>query len=123
VGQPLFQPEVQMGEVDNDYLMRDFTSSDENQNIESSSSSSDLYTEHETREVIVVPNPNNGMCQVLFEGKADVLEITNSMGKPIFISNNPVSGKELDLSGFSSGVYFVILKRNEINLQTKFVVR
>ena len=122
-GQPSFQPEVQMQEVDNDYLMRDFGSTDENPNLEPSRSSSNRYTEHEIREVIVVPNPNNGMCRILYEGEADVLEITNSIGKPIFMSSNPISGEELDLSGFSSGVYFVILTGSEINLQTKFVIR
>ena len=122
-GQPSFQPVVQMQEADRDYLLRDFVAFDDKPNLRPSRSSSNINFEDETGRVVVVPNPNNGRCQILFEGEAYALEITNSMGKSIFISNNPVPGEELDLSHFSGVVYFVILRGNENNLQTKFVIR
>lgn len=123
VGQPSFQPEIPVTVVNDDYLLKDFLVQEyEKPDIETRLPIG-IFPNNITREVLVVPNPNNGRFRVLFEGDAKMLEITNSMGKPILFLNNPQSGEELDLSNFSSGVYFVNLRGGETSLRTKFVIK
>ncbi len=123
VGQPSFQPEIPVTAVNDDYLLKDFLVQEyEKPDIETRLPFG-IFPDNITREVLVVPNPNNGRFRVLFEGDAEMLEITNSMGKPILFLNNPQSGEELNFSNFSSGVYFVNLRGNQTSLRTKFVIK
>ena len=61
--------------------------------------------------------------QVILEGNADVLTITNSIGKLITTVINPESGLQFNLSTLSSGVYLVKTYGKETNYIHKLIVK
>lgn len=65
--------------------------------------------------ISVYPNPSSGIftIDVPLEGNNESsLQVLNSLGQPVLVSAENSSGtirKEIDLSGYASGIYYVIL--------------
>lgn len=60
---------------------------------------------------IIVPNPSNGMFSIYgLETKEFKIEVVNSVGKVVFLSENQ---EFVDLSGVSNGVYFVQISEKD----------
>ncbi len=69
----------------------------------------------------IYPNPSNGLFHVNFNNANEnaVIEVYNQMGKLIEVIDNVINSEyKLDLSEYSTGIYFVVLKSSR-GIQTK----
>lgn len=79
------------------------------------------------REIRIYPNPTSGMFQVELAAEttgSPRIYLTDVSGRMLDISCNRVSGNrfEFDLSGFSKGLYFVVIENNGQRTTEKVMV-
>src|SRR5690606_33907482 len=81
-------------------------------------------------DVLVQPNPNNGQFSFSFTNDSPVnttVEVFDPLGRAIFtdavLSLEGTYRRDMDLTGMSSGVYFLKLKRGETSSVHKIVVK
>ncbi len=65
-------------------------------------------------DIIVSPNPSNGIFSVIVKNNISPYSITicNELGEVVFENKNYVNNNELDMSKQSSGIYFLNIKFN-----------
>ena len=77
----------------------------------------------------VYPNPSNGEIAALLNGLSGrtSLTIQNILGNIVYISNFDLTDtnsiKELNLTGYSSGVYFIQINNNGNSYSQKFIIK
>ena len=59
--------------------------------------------------VYVYPNPTTGLISIDFSNEANKIEIVNYSGQSVLTLNKPRTGQMIDVSGFTKGLYFVIV--------------
>jgi hypothetical protein len=71
----------------------------------------------------IFPNPSTGKLQINFiPGKSSTLEIFDLMGRIVY-SIDFVASVQIDLAGFSNGMYIVSLKYQDISLGMKKIIK
>ena len=75
--------------------------------------------ELKTKELLIYPNPSNGVCHLQFDGQIEKVAVFNSAGTEVARSDS----NQLDLSGLAAGMYVVSVKSNNEIVQTKLVIR
>ncbi|MFH0865278.1 MAG: T9SS type A sorting domain-containing protein, partial [Bacteroidota bacterium] len=79
---------------------------------------------YDANDIQIFPNPANSEITVssafIVNSK---LEILNSLGQIIYCGNLSATSKTIDVSGFSKGVYFLILKGNTFTTYKKIVLQ
>lgn len=86
--------------------------------------SSSLTVENiESENIVISPNPNNGVFQISVNGDVNIEKITiiNNMGQIAFVVNNPGSTSEIDISRFESGVYTVLIVSSSDVFKSKII--
>jgi hypothetical protein len=82
--------------------------------------------------ISIYPNPSSGIFMVEFsdakalENKWLQIKIENMLGQEVFSSTDkiysPSFKKEIDLTGFSDGVYYITLKSENLSLKKKIMI-
>lgn len=81
----------------------------------------------QNHDVKIYPNPTSGLFQVEFAAEAGIparMYLTDVSGRTLDVTFSTVSGNrvEFDLSGFSKGLYFVVIENNGKRMVEKIVV-
>jgi hypothetical protein len=78
----------------------------------------------------IFPNPSNGTFTVKLKSESNEsmnLRIINNMGKVVYMEENimtqPVFIREIDLSGYSEGLYFINLNSNNSSYIEKIIIK
>jgi hypothetical protein len=70
----------------------------------------------------IYPNPTNGILKFDFsENNVKNIEITDITGKTVFEKVNVEQNELVDLSGFSNGIYIVILRTDKGSFSSKII--
>lgn len=69
----------------------------------------------------VFPNPNNGLFTVTTNKTADLITITDLLGKTIYQIKPENNAAIIDLKSFNQGVYFVIVKEGHNSATIKII--
>jgi uncharacterized repeat protein (TIGR03803 family) len=75
--------------------------------------------------ILIYPNPSDGLFSVRLNGNLiHSLEVVNSIGNVVYSWNKPGADYiQLDLRGFSSGLYLLILRSNRKTVNYKLMVQ
>jgi hypothetical protein len=79
--------------------------------------------ENEFQEIVISPNPNNGIFHVSTNGDVGIekITITNSLGQNALIIDNPKTNPDVDISNLQSGVYTVIIVSSNNIFKSKII--
>jgi sugar lactone lactonase YvrE len=85
---------------------------------------SGIATEAETTENFVVyPNPANGQVTLFLYDKADYIQIIDMQGRLVFETKHVVAQEfKLDISKYTSGIYFIRAKIGDVIEKQKLIV-
>jgi hypothetical protein len=78
-------------------------------------SMSEIKSVYNTAELMIVPNPNNGIFGIggLSKDQINYIKVIDLSGKPIFESSTSDESFEIDLTAFLSGLYYVVINDTE----------
>jgi hypothetical protein len=79
--------------------------------------------EEEAPRVRIFPNPANDIINVQTEIDGIHLEIYNLMGEKIFETDSGVEQTRVDVSGFSDGVYLILIQTLDGNFREILIIR
>ena len=90
---------------------------DNNSAISQTSLNNNISTE-------VAPNPTNGLCKVFLTNPNSVvsIEVVDAFAKSLVNINTISYSNDIDLSSFAKGVYSIIIRGNQGEINIKKVV-
>jgi hypothetical protein len=99
------------------------------QNFTTLSLLAEEYNNNESEDLTIYPNSNSGQFSLEFnsevKGNGDIIEIFNSVGQLVFKNsvtiNEGENQKEIDLSKFPSGIYFLKLNTETRTYRQKII--
>ena len=92
-------------------------------NIYNGLTSTEIIKQNDNKEIIIIPNPNNGIFKIMSNLNIKTLSVLNPIGEVVFSTNTSSFSTIIDISKQAGGIYFLKIETDDGVITSKKIIK